>query len=73
MKRIKGDEKNEELVKDLTNMLLTLTGCPGEDSKSKSSFKVFKCFMGYLSENLKALSKENHIKLYSKKKGIGKD
>jgi hypothetical protein len=60
------NEKNEELVKELTFILLTLTGCP-EDSKNKSSFKVFKSVTGYLFETIKALEKENRFKFYSKK------
>jgi len=63
------DDKNEKIVKELSTLLLFLTGCPG-DSEKDSSFKVFKSVTGYLSETVKALEKEELIKLYSKKVDI---
>jgi len=51
------DDKNEEIVKEISTLLLTLTGCP-DDSKDKSGFKVFKSFTGYISETIKAFEKE---------------
>jgi len=54
------DKKNEEIVKEISTLLLTLTGCT-EDSLDKSGFKVFKSFTGYISETIKALEKESLI------------
>jgi hypothetical protein len=66
------DDKRKEIVKELDLILISLFGCPG-DSESDSSVKVFKSVTGYLSETVKALEKENLIKLYSNKEDISKD
>jgi hypothetical protein len=66
------DEKNEEIVKEISTLLLILTGCP-EDSKYKSGFKVFKSYIDYFYEKMRAIKKENRDKLYSKKVGIKED
>jgi hypothetical protein len=66
------DDKNKEIVKEISTLLLTLTGCP-DDSKDKSGFKVFKSFIGYFYEKMKAIKKENRDKLYSKNVGIKED
>jgi len=66
------DDKNEKIVKEISTLLLTLTGCPG-DSKDKSGFRVFKSFTSYFYEKMKAIKKENRDKLYSKKVGIEED
>ncbi len=63
---VKVDDKKEKMVRDLNLTLISLFGCPGK-SESDSSYKVFKSVTGYLSETVKALEKENLIKLYSKK------
>jgi hypothetical protein len=68
----KVDDKRQEIVKELDLILISLFGSPG-DTERDSSFKVFKSVTGYLSETVKALEKENLIKLYSKKKDISKD
>jgi len=68
----KMDKKNEEIVKEISNLLLTLTGCP-DDSKDKSGLRVFKSFTGYFYEKMKAMKKENRDKLYSKKVGMKED
>jgi len=65
-KEEKMDDKNEEIVKEINTLLLTLTGYP-EDSKDKSGFRVFTSFTGYFYEKMKAIEKENRDKLYSKK------
>ena len=71
-KEEKMDDKNEELVKEISTLLLTLMGCP-EESKDKSGFKVFKSFTGYFYEKMKAMKKKNRDKLYSKKVGNKED
>ena len=60
------NDKKEEIVRELDLILISLFGCPG-DSQSDSSFKAFKSVTGYLYETVKALEKENLIKLYYKK------
>jgi len=63
------DDKNEEKIKEINTLLLTLSGCP-DDSKDKSGFKVLnQSFTGYFYEKMKAIKKENRDKLYSKKVG----
>jgi hypothetical protein len=71
-KEEKMDNKNEEIVIEISTLLLTLTGCP-DDSKEKSGFRSFKSFIGYFYEKMKAIKKENRDKLYSKKVGIKED
>ena len=66
------DKKNEEILKEISTLLLTLTGCPG-NSDSDSSFKVFKSFTGYFYEKMKSIKKENRARLYSKKVDIKAD
>jgi len=66
------DDKRKEIVKEFDLILISLFGCPG-DSESDSSFKVFKSVTCYLFETIKALEKENLIKLYSSKEDISQD
>jgi hypothetical protein len=71
-KEEKMDNKNEEIVKEINTLLLTLTDYP-DDSKDKSGFKVFKSFTCYFYEKMNAIKKENRVKLYSKKVDIKED
>ena len=66
------DDKKEEIEKDLNLILIFLCGCPG-NSKSDSSFKVFKSVKGYLSETVKALEKEDLLKLHTKEEDISEE
>ncbi len=59
------DEKKKKTVEDISLKMVYLCGWPGDTGKD-SSFKVFKGVTGYLSETVKALEKEELIRLYNK-------